>query len=394
MSKEHFNVGSGEGRDIGLIPPSAGPEPDVMPLDRTRSKKTSVFKTQEEMETSGTTQAEETVEEREVPSGGRTKSARPQRTVRGSAQATMGTKAVASNLSYLHTSYSTIVNNARSIRRLSDTDHAALDYAQSKLNDAAASHHKASAEGGLGERNMDRDVAHSHLQDMAASLRTVHKTLKTSGVADRLSQHNLHAAMPQDNHIVEAVQHANNLPRQGRFGEAGATKPFREVKMGRGNIPGTAIDEETVKKAEQEMGKESYAVRKLKMGKGTPRGKSAGIATGAEINPKRRGSGRRIDTRFSSDANKVGSTPKFGEPGKSGTIKGYIEQPKKRDEGVKKGIEQQTPNPQAQEATKAIRERPSGKPGPGKYAENIDKARISSLIRERNKRRGGRGGAV
>lgn len=377
MSKEHFNTGSGEGRDIGIIPPSRGPEPDVMPLDRTRSKSTSVFKTQEEMETSGTTQAEETVVERETPSGGRTKSLRPQKAVRGSAQATMGTKAVASNLSYLHTAYSTVINNARSVRRLSDTDHATLDYAQSKLNDAAASHRKASAEGGLGTRNMDRDVAHGHLQDMAASLRTVHKTLKSSGVADKLSQHNLHAALPQDSHVSEVVQHANNLPRQGRFGEAGATKPFREVKMGRSNIPGAAIDTETVQKAEQEMGKESYAVRKLKMGRGTPRGKTAGIAGqtkedwGAEINPKRRGSGRRVETRFSSDANKLGRTPKFGEPGKSGTIKGHVLPVPARAEGVKKGIEQQTPNPDARAASEKVRKAPSGTPGPGKLAQRM-----------------------
>lgn len=329
MSREHFNTGSGEGRDIGIIPPSRGPEPDVMPLDRTRSKSTSVFQTQEEMETSGTTQAEETVVEHETPATGPAQ----KRKGRGSAQATMRTSEVARHLDSLGKQYSTVINNARSLSRLSDTDHAVLNYAQSQLNNAAASHHKASAEGGLGSREWNRDVAHGHLQDMAASIRTVDKTLKSSGIADKLSQHNLHAAMPDDDHVATMVEHANNLPREGVGGVAGATKPFREVKMGRSNIPGAAIDEETVQKAEQEMGKESYAVRKLKMGRGTRRGTSAGIATGAEVNPKRRGSGRRVSTRFSSDANKLGRTPTFGESGKSGTIKGSTEQPRKRNQG-------------------------------------------------------------
>jgi len=334
MSKEHFDAGSGEGRDLGIIPPSRGPEPDVMPLERNRAKSTGVFKAKEQMETGGSIQSEETVVERETPTPSRTREVRPQKMQRGSSKATMPTKAVASNLSYLHTAYSTIINNARSVRSLSDSDHDALDYATAKLDSAGRSHRLAHDEGRLGTNTMDRDVTHGHLQDMAASLREVHKTLKNSGVARKLAQHNLHAEMPNEAHVDSMVQHAYSLPRQGRKGVTGVTKPYKEVKFGRGNIPGEAIDDEFLARAKEAGGTEHVGVKKLEAGRGTPRGKGKlGPTADAEVNPKRRGSGRRIDTRFSSDANKIGKTPRFGEGGGTKKITGPTQLPPKRSEG-------------------------------------------------------------
>jgi len=315
MGKEHFETGSGEGKGLdftpGVIKPFGGQSPDVIPLQKGAKKGPSARDVQEARETGSGMQTEETIVERDTPQTGRTRATGTARRGRGSAQATMGHNGVATNLSYLHTAFSTLVNNARSVRRLSDTDHAYLDYAQSRLNDAGASHHLAHSEGNLRTNRLNRDKASEHLQNMASAIKDVHKTLKSSGVAEKMGKYNLNAPMPSDVEVDSAHGHAMNLPRQGRFGVAGATKPVKELKFGKETLPGTAVTDEMVKKAEEIGGKGSFAVQKLKAAQGTPRGKNAGISEEAEINPRRRGSGRRVDTRFSSDANKLGRTPKW-----------------------------------------------------------------------------------
>jgi hypothetical protein len=198
----------------------------------------------------------------------------------------------------------------------------------------------------LGTNTMNRDVAHGHLQDAADHLSSAHEAVMASGVHKELAQHHLNGEVPSDERIADVVSSAYQLPRVGAKGVAGAKKPFKEIKFGKANLPGGAVDKEFIDRAVEVGGEANVGVAKLRAGQGTPRdpqrrekrnialnnvnkeivtkggkkldklptgvgGMISGIDKGAEVNPKRRGSGKRIDTRFSSDANNIGRTPRF-----------------------------------------------------------------------------------
>lgn len=317
------------------------------------------------------------------------------------------TKDVSVPFHEMHTTYSNLINTARNFRPttknpLSPEHHDALDTATTHLMNSIVSYHRATSEGGLGTPTMHNPTAHSHLYDAVKHLAAAHETLVQSGVHTSMASRKLNAPLPKDEHVADLAAKASTLEGQGVGGVQGAKKPYKEGKLGKGGTmtvnenvlvvhhpdhPGTLeIPQGDLHKLATTFGRHHPAVEKMHAMMGTQRGaearitqqdrfegvetaKKAGIAKDAPVNPKRPGTGRRIDTGFKSDANRLGQTPRWGESRGTGTIKGFSEQPSARREGVRKGIEQQTPNPQAQEATKAVRKIPSGKPGPGKIVQ-------------------------
>lgn len=354
MSKEHFETGSSEGKDLGIIQPVI--KDYKAPLRR--DKFTTVFGVKyyrPSEEGTGGVVAEETVREDALPTTGRKRGApkEPKRigtaaeTPRGYAEgARPATKPVAAALSAHIGTYKTVLNNASSVRSLSAEHAGAVDTARYHIAQAERSHGLAYTEGKLGTNTMNRDVAHGHLQDAADHLSSAHEAVVASGVHHELSKHHLNAEIPSDDRISEAVSSAYQLPRVGKGGVAGAKKSFTRVKFGKANLPGAAIDKELIDRAVEVGGKDHVGVQKLAAGQGTKRdpmrrenrnaaleqinkdvvakggkalknlptgagGMISGIDKTAAVNPKRRGSGKRIDTRFSSDANKIGRTPRF-----------------------------------------------------------------------------------
>lgn len=350
MSKEHFETGSGEGKDIGIIPPVI--KDYKAPLRGGKDTKVFGVKySRPSEEGTGGVVAEETVREDALPTTGRKRGApkEPKRvgtaaeTPRGFAEgARPKTRDVAQMLEGHVSSYMTTLNNAASIKSLSDKHRDAIDAARFHLSNAKVSHGKARTEGRMGTNTQNRDVTHGHLQDVADHLSRAHETIVGSGVHKELANHSLNGEIPSDDRIRSVVSSAYKLSRTGVEGVAGATKPYGKVPFGRGTIPGAAIDEPLLKKAREVGGKASTAVQKLEAGaKGTKRdpmrrektkaavtelkkrgakidklptgagGRISGIKSGAPVNPKRRAGATRVDTQFRSQANDIGRTPKF-----------------------------------------------------------------------------------
>lgn len=351
MSQAHFDdavssaTGSASRGIPGLIQPSAGPEPDVMPVRRVKSQGTVSSQEREQ----GIV-AKETIDETRAtaPAPKVKKEKQPTRistaatTERGYAEGDRpATKPVAAGLNGHITTYKTILNTAASIKSLSPEHRAAVDEARNHIANAERSHKLAHTEGKLGTNTMNRDVAHSHLQDSADHLSAAHEAVMTSGVHKELAKHSLNGEVPSDERVRSLVSAAYALPRVGAGGVAGAKKPFKKVAFGRETLPGSAIDKDVIDRAIEVGGTRHAGVEKLKAAQGTKRdpmrrektkalvqelnkrgvkttklrpnigGKISGLDKDAAVNPKRRASQKRVDTRFSSDANKIGRTPRF-----------------------------------------------------------------------------------
>lgn len=330
------------------------------------------------------------------------------------------------------TKYQTLLNNAASVKSLSEDHKAAINTARFHLSNALASHKNAIAAAKVGREDepnpykwsntLDRNAVHGHLQDAAQHLTSAHEAVMSSGVHEELTKHHLNGEVPSDSTIADLASRAYQLPRTGVEGVAGGKKPFKEIKFGRGTLPGSAIDDELLARAREVGGRKNAAVEKLEAGQGTlrnpnrrkarnaaieqinkiivPKGAAAidklptgvggqisGIDKDAPVNPKRRGRGTRIDTRFSSDANKVGRTPSFGEGRKSGTITGEISGPTKRSEGTGgSGVDNAGPSLRSLPVTEGkprAADVPSGKPGRGAFAKRTDAAAKRALISSR-----------
>jgi hypothetical protein len=249
----------------------------------------------------------------------------------------------------LHKTYSTLINNARSMN-LSDEHHDALDVAAGHLMNSAVSYHKAMSEGGLHTNNMNVDTAHGHLQDAVEHLSSAHNTIVDSGVHATMSSRNLSSALPTDDKVADLVGKSQTLERQGVGGVAGKLKPYKRGVLGRtgsmtynkgqysltrvaddNKVEGAEFGDKAVNDMSKLFGRDHPGVQKLIAMRGTPRGQKlrvskeerregvteatgAGTATGSPRNPKARGTGRRIDTRFNTDSNPSGNTggkPKF-----------------------------------------------------------------------------------
>lgn len=354
MSQAHFDdavtKAKGTSGDIpGLIQPSAGPEPTIMPARKAAKPVIS------EDERARGIVAKETIDETQgtgaAPKAKKEK--QPTRvgtgatTARGYAEgARPATKPIAAQLSNHITAYKTLLNTAASIKTLSPEHRAAVDEARNHIANAERSHKLAHTEGKLGTNTMNRDVAHSHLQDAADHLSAAHEAVMASGVHKELAKHSLNGEVPSDEGVRNLVAGAYALPRVGAGGVAGAKKPYAKVKFAKADLPGATIDANLIDRAVAVGGEANAGVQKLIAGQGTKRdpmrrentknalnqinkglvdkgitpltklptgvgGMISGIDKTAPVNPKRRGSGKRIDTRFSSDANKIGRTPRF-----------------------------------------------------------------------------------
>lgn len=356
MSQAHFDdaVSSAKGSSSraipGLIQPSAGPEPEVMPVRRVKPQGT----ISSEERAQGIV-AKETIDEtRATASAPKVKKEKEPKRVSTAATTERGyaegerpaTKPIAAGLSGHIAAYKTILNTAASIKSLSPEHRAAVDEARNHIANAERSHKLAHTEGKLGTNTMNRDVAHNHLQDAADHLSAAHEAVMTSGVHKELAKHSLNGEVPSDERIRGLVAGAYALPRVGAGGVAGATKPFKKVAFGRETLPGSAIDKDVIDRAVEVGGTRHAGVEKLKAAQGTKRdpmrrekrnaaltqlnkdvvakggkalknlptgagGVISGLDKGAAVNPKRRASQKRVDTRFSSDANKIGRTPRF-----------------------------------------------------------------------------------
>jgi hypothetical protein len=330
------------------------------------------------------------------------------------------------------TKYQTLLNNAASVKSLSEDHKAAIDTARFHLSNALASHRNAIAAAKVGREDepnpykwsntLDRNAVHGHLQDAAQHLASAHEAIVGSGVHTELAKHHLNGEVPSDSAIADLASKAYQLPRTGVEGVAGAKKPFKEIKFGRGTLPGHLIDDDLIDRAREVGGRQNVGVQKLEAGQGTLRdpnrrkkrnaaieqinkvivpkgaapinklptgvgGQISGIDKDAPVNPKRRGRGVRIDTRFSSDANKIGRTPGFGETRTSGTIKGDITGPTKRSEGTGgPGVDNAGPSLRrlpAPEGKPRAADIPSGKPGRGAFAKRTDAGAKRALISSR-----------
>jgi hypothetical protein len=252
--------------------------------------------------------------------------------------------------------YQLVLNNAASVRSLSEDHKAAIDTARFHLSNALISHTSAITEAKVGRESepdpykwsnkLDRNAVHGHLQNAAQHLASAHETIMSSGVHTELAKHHLNGEVPSDSTIADLASRAYQLPRTGVEGVADAKQPFKKVKFARTELPGGTITDDLIARAREVGGRQNVGVQKLEAGQGTPRnpnrrknrnaalnelnkglkakklpaldklptgvgGMIDGIDKDAPVNPKRRGRGVRIDTRFSSDANKIGRTPRF-----------------------------------------------------------------------------------
>jgi hypothetical protein len=115
--------------------------------------------------------------------------------------------------------------------------------------------------------------------------------------------------------------HVASMRGKGASGVPGAKRPYKSVKVGKKNISTANISPEDIKSLEETGGKESILTQKVKK---AVRGNAPGVSDTSEsaVNPARRGSSKRVDVRYSSEANRIGQNPVFGESGSVGRVKG------------------------------------------------------------------------
>jgi hypothetical protein len=260
------------------------------------------------------------------------------------------TKDVSMPLLEMHQHVSNAINSLRSVKSLSPSDHKVLDDASHHLMNSALAYHHAVKDGGLHTRFPNHDVAHGHLQDAVKHFALAHETLVQSGIHNLAAAHNIAAPLPHDDAVTELSTRSMTLERRGVMGVAGATKPFKSIPLGRGTVDPREYTREHVDDLARTFGKSHPGIEKLYTALGTRRGEGseligrsavgsegrgnrAGVVRPGRVDPRFRGSGRTINTRFSTDANPSRNTPTFGESGGSGTRDGDIQSPGTRKEG-------------------------------------------------------------
>jgi len=274
---------------------------------------------------------------------------------RAEGQSHTPTKEVSVPFREMHARYSDAINAARNIRKspLAPDQHDALDIATTHLMNSIVSYHRARSEGGLETRDMHSPTAHTHLHDAVKHLTYAHETLVQSGVHDALASRKMTVSMPKDEHVADLATKSTALEGQGVGGVQGAKKPYKEGVLGRnsrmtnaagvltiqhhnavtGKMDSLEIPHNEIGTLASTFGRNHPAVQKMYAMLGTQRGKQmrvskeerregvvksmgAGVATDAPagVNPKKRGSGRRIDLTYRTDANpssNTGGRPKF-----------------------------------------------------------------------------------
>jgi hypothetical protein len=340
MGVEHFNTGMGEGKDLGIIQPAAGPEPDVLPVNRRRSKPTGP--TAEERE-QGIVEVE-TIDQTSAPVGKPTKVKEDKVLAKGGQRApqTMSTRNIHTALTNVHSGLETTASNARSLRSL-HPDHKADVMTASQHLAEAADHMDNGAATGLGTNSPDTPATKQHFSNAIKSLSAAHKLLSNSALGDALARHNIHGDLPEAAHLKSLSGHIQSMRGRGAGGDEGASKSWKVVAAGRENIPTTAFTAEALKRMEELGGKEHILVKKVKAAiAGTPKGGGSivgqeayntaseqgqtrrtrsGMTSGPAINPKKRATGASVRTRIS-EGSKIGRTPTFGESGGVGKTKG------------------------------------------------------------------------
>jgi hypothetical protein len=339
MSVEHFLAGSGDGTG-GIIPPSAGPEPDVMPLRR--AKPTNAVTDEE--------RAQGIVAKEEVDET--TSSALPAARVPFSggnlAQGgqhpgqTMKTKDIHSGLASVHTILDTVARNASSLKNLHPDHQDAIIAARQHLNDAKI-HLDEGHSTGVGTNRPDTAATKMSFSKAIGHISKAHNLLSEDGLQDKLSLHNLGAEIPERSTVADLQGHVGSMRGAGAGGKQGVRRSFKTVAVGRANIPTSSISQDDLEAMRKLGGKEHPLVRKVETAlKGTPkdggelvsrdnyekardkgqvRSSRKGLTSGPAINPKKRGTGASIRTRISSGSN-VGKTPTFGESGRTGKVTG------------------------------------------------------------------------
>lgn len=260
----------------------------------------------------------------------------------------MSAKEVAQHVGELHAHLTTAVNTLNSHRNLSSEHKSAVRAAAGHLQEAGELHFHASnrASGGIGSNQMDRNMVHGNLRKASNKLSKAHTVLKNSGVMEAIGSHHT-VNMPKDEHVADVSARASAL-QQGAQPKpfkrlAFAGKEFRHdpesnefVEQGKGE---KTINREDVEYLKATQGKSSPGIQKLDRAlKGTPKGKSAGIAGkkslkegdvrgnrsgvvgGKGVDPRRPASSRRVADRYQgSDYKKFSQNPLMmpGDPTKS-----------------------------------------------------------------------------
>lgn len=328
MGVEHFSTGASEGSG-GIIKPAAGSPEQIARsqerLNAARSAKgiTAGTKYNKISGEGGEVAVEETVTESNIVRPTRQAAAPKRRsTIPTGARGAIAegekrpkTGDVVKSVEEMHSHYTGLVNAAKGIKRLSSTERAHVDAAESHLINAKSSLVKARTEGGLGTSAMNNDVAHGHIQDAAHSVAQAHETFVAGGIHKILEEHKQHSNLATDLNVRDMGANAQKLERRGAKGVAGATVPFKRVQLGGKTFEGQAIaDSGLAKTAAETFGKESPITRKVRNAGGTRRGVNAGMTMDNPENPKRKASPtKRIETRFGSQANNIGRTPRWGE---------------------------------------------------------------------------------
>jgi hypothetical protein len=350
MSKEHFNTGSGEGKGSipGLIPPSAGPEPDVMPVQRGRSKE--VFGVQYNKDAEGGVAAEEVIDQTpaapyaRVPLSGGNLAQGGQHPGQ-----TMKTKDIHSGLHDVHRILDTVARNASSLKSLHPDHQDAIVAARQHLNEAG-SHLSEGKTTGIGTNSPDTAATKMSFSKAAGHISKAHALLSDDGLQAKLSKHKLGGEVPDGSHIAELSGHVGSMRGEGAGGKQGVNRSFKTIAIGKSTIPTKSISKEDLAAMKEAGGSNHLLVKKVEAAlRGTEKGGGelvspekyeeardagqvrstrSGMTSGPKINPKKRATGATVRTKISGGS-KIGKTPTFGESGGAGKQKGdAFEQPK------------------------------------------------------------------
>lgn len=255
------------------------------------------------------------------------------------AQATMKTKEISSKLSGLHSILSAHAESANSIKTLSPDHREYLKAAKSHLDDAKT--HMGIAQRTLGSNTPDTNEQAVHFGHAMTSLSNAHEMLSHGPLQRALKRSNLTAELPSADSLATMAGHVSSMRAKGASGVPGAKRPYKSVKVGKATISTANISQEDVKSLEETGGKESILTQKVKK---AVRGTAPGTADTSDsaVNPNRRGSSKRVDVRYSSQANKIGQNPVFGESGSVGRVtgdtpKGLTSDPAKKNPNTNRG---------------------------------------------------------
>lgn len=358
MGVEHFNTGMGEGKDLGIIQPSAGPEPTIMPVRKAKPVEAVSDKEREQ----GIV-AKETITE---PSGAPTVRSAMRVPFSGGnlakggqhAGQTMKTKDIHSGLAAVHTVLDTVARNASSLKNLHPDHQDAIISARQHLNDAQI-HLNEGKSTGIGTNRPDTAATKMSFSKAVGHVSKAHALLSDDGLQSKLSQHKLGAELPDRSVIAELHGHVQSMRGEGAGGQQGVAKSYKKVAFGKLTIPTSNISKEDLSALREAGGSEHMGVKKIEAAlRGTPKGAGElvsrenyeaardkgqvrssrkGLTTGPAINPKKRATGATVRTRISGGSN-IGKTPTFGEAGKVGKTRGET------PAGLKADPAKQSPN--------------------------------------------------